>query len=366
MERKHSEMSQSRSPYEGLPETAYWRTAVSQTAPLEPGQIYTPKFPIDKSMKIATAGSCFAQHVGAALRQNDFNVIDAEPLVPGFSDKLAHRYGFRLYSARYGNLYTVRQLFQLLREAEGEFRPVDPIWERDGRYFDALRPSVEPDGLPTATDVTKHREQHLKAVRSVFNRADLVVFTLGLTEAWISTEDGTTYPTAPGTIAGHFDPARYAPVNFTHAEVLADFEAVRERLKAQTPDVKFLVTVSPVPLTATASGNHVEVATCSSKATLRSVCGELVRKYPDIDYFPSFEIITSVKTRGAYYEANLRNVSRRGVATAMATFLAAHGYGAETDVASSEKPRVKTTKADAAASEDDVICEEALLEAFAK
>lgn len=363
---KHKDMSQSDSPYKGLPETAYWRTAVSQTAPLEPGKIYTPKFPIDKTMRIATAGSCFAQHVGAALRKNDFNVIDAEPLVPRLSDKLAQRHGFRLYSARYGNVYTVRQLLQLLRETTGEFRPADPIWERDGRFFDALRPSVEPEGLPTAADVAQHREEHLKAVRSVFDQADLVVFTLGLTEAWIDTKDGTTYPTAPGTIAGHFDPSRYAFFNFTHAEVLADFETVRERLKAQNPDVKFLVTVSPVPLTATASGNHVEVATCYSKSTLRSVCGELVRKYPDVDYFPSFEIITSLKTRGAYYEANLRNVSRRGVATAMTTFLTAHGYGPEEEAAPLKNPSPKKTKAGAAGSADDVICEEALLEAFAK
>lgn len=359
-------MAQSRSPYEGLPETAYWRTAVSQTAPLEPGSIYTPKFPIDKAMRIATAGSCFAQHVGAALRKNDFNVIDAEPLVPRLSNKVAQRYGFRLYSARYGNVYTVRQLHQLLREAAREFRPADPIWERDGRFFDALRPSVEPEGLPTAKDVAEHRQEHLKAVRSVFKQADLVVFTLGLTEAWIDTKDGATYPTAPGTIAGQFDPSRYAFVNFTHSEVLADFEAVRERLRAQNPNVKFLVTVSPVPLTATASGNHVEVATCYSKTTLRSVCGELVSKYPDVDYFPSFEIITSIKTRGVYYEANLRNVSSRGVATAMSTFLAAHGYGPEVEAEPSANARPKKTKTGEAASTDDVICEEALLEAFAK
>lgn len=359
-------MVQSRSPYEGLPETAYWRTAVSQTAPLEPGNIYTPKFPIDKTMRIATAGSCFAQHVGAALRKNDFNVIDAEPLVPRLSNKVAQRYGFRLYSARYGNVYTIRQLNQLLREAAGEFQPADAIWERDGKFFDALRPSVEPEGLPTAKDVAQHRKAHLKAVRSVFKQADLVVFTFGLTEAWIDTKDGATYPTAPGTIAGQFDPSRYSFVNFTHAEVLADFETVRARLKAKNPDVKFLVTVSPVPLTATASGNHVEVATCYSKTTLRSVCGELVTKYPDVDYFPSYEIITSIKTRGVYYEPNLRSVSSRGVATAMSTFLAAHGYGPETDDSPTQKPRQTNPKGSAAASSDDVICEEALLEAFAK
>lgn len=361
-------MSRPNSPYEGLPETAFWRTAVSQSAPLEPGAMYAPKFPIDKSMRIATAGSCFAQHVGAALRKNDFNVMDAEPLVTGFADKLANRFGFRLYSARYGNVYTVRQLLQLLREAEGEFRPSHPVWERNGRFFDAMRPSVEPDGLPTAADVLDHRQQHLKAVRSVFSRADLLVFTFGLTEAWICREDETTYPTAPGTIAGQFDPAVFSAVNFSHAEVMADFETVRQRLKAQNLDIKFLITVSPVPLTATSSGQHVEVATAYSKATLRSVCGELARTHPDVDYFPSYEIITSQKARGAYFEANLRNVSRKGVATAMATFLSAHGYGDGADAQAQQASRKKGQKSTPSTATDDgdVICEEALLEAFSK
>lgn len=352
-------MTTETSPYSGLPITAYWKTAVSQSTPLEPGQMYTPKFPITKSMRIATAGSCFAQHVGRTLKKGGFSVIDMEPFVPGFSDKLAHSYGYRLYSARYGNIYTVRQLWQLIQECFGKLTLSDSIWEREGRYFDAFRPSVEPEGLPSPEAVKTHRNQHLAAVRSVFQNCELLVFTFGLTEAWTGKDD-TVYPTAPGTIAGTFDPSRYRFVNFSHAQVLADFKKVRNFLKDINPDMRFLITVSPVPLTATASGQHVEVATCYSKSTLRSVCGELTATYEDVDYFPSYEIITSQKARGAYYEANLRNVSQKGVETAMSHFMQAHGASAETHSA-----KARTSGA-AQKSEADVVCEEALLEAFSR
>lgn len=36
---------------------------------------------------------------------------------------VAQRFGYGLYSARYGNIYTARQLVQTFREAYGRFQP---------------------------------------------------------------------------------------------------------------------------------------------------------------------------------------------------------------------------------------------------
>ncbi len=176
-------------------------------------------------------------------------------------------------------------------------------------------------------------------MRDAFAAADLFVFTFGLTEAWIHTASGTVYPTAPGTIAGRYDPEIHSFRNFDAFEVLEDFEAFRDALRAVNPKVRFMITVSPVPLTATASGEHVEVATCYSKSVLRSVCGMLKARHDDIDYYPSFELITSVTTGGKYFQENLR---KRGAGTAwrtaMATFLAAHGLEAEPEDTTERKP----------------------------
>ena len=312
-------------------------------------------------MRIATAGSCFAQHVGRALRTAGCAVIDTEPLPPAVPDEIAHRFGYRLFSARYGNVYTARQLAQLLAEAHGEITPALPVWRRGERFFDAQRPGLEPDGLNSEALVLRHRERHLGRVREAFATADLIVFTFGLTESWVHAETGTVYPTAPGTLAGDYDTALFGFRNDDAVEVLAQFEAVRARLKRGNPDLRFLVTVSPVPLTATASGNHVEVATCYSKSVLRAVCGMLVARHDDVDYFPSFELITSQSARGLHYKPNLRYVTASGVAAAMRLFLAAHGIAP----ASTERPaprRAARRQARRAAGE---VCEEALLEAFA-
>lgn len=358
------------SPYANLPRRAFWRTGVAERMPAELNDIYVPAFKIDRNMKIATAGSCFAQHVGRTLREAGFNIIDTEPAPPGVSAQVAQRFGFGLYSARYGNIYTARQLLQLWRESHERLSPALPVWRRGDRFFDAQRPGIEPNGLPSEADVIDHRAAHLRAVRMAFDTADVIVFTFGLTEAWVHKASGTVYPTAPGTIAGDYDPEAFDFVNLGFAETLRNFSRFRERTMEQNPKVKFIVTVSPVPLTATASGQHVEVATTYSKSVLRAVCGELAATYANVDYYPSYEIITSQKNAGGFYAENLREVTSAGVATAMRIFLAAH-LGEEAPKGAVEP--VENRKADARPAlpdEEDaeagLICEDALLEAFRK
>lgn len=353
------------SPYKGLDARAYWRKGVSEQHMARAPQmdLYRRKFDILPSDVIVTAGSCFAQHIARNMKIWGFNVFDAEPAPIGLPEALHPQYGFGLYSARHGNIYTTRQLLQLFQESTGRFEPQNWIWEKGGRYYDALRPSVEPNGLETPELVRAARETHLKRFRKVMTTSDLIVFTLGLTETWEDRASGTVFPTAPGTIAGDHDPEQFAFRNLTHKEVYDDFLEFRRLVKRFNPNVKFLVTVSPVPLTATAADQHVMVATSYSKSVLRAVTGQLYDECEDIDYFPSYEIITAPASRGFFYEPNMRAVTPEAVNIAMQTFIAEHGAALETPAAAATpKPAGKKKPSKS----DDVVCEEILLEAFAQ
>ncbi len=83
---------------------------------------------------------------------------------------------------------------------------------------------------------------------------DVFIFTMGLTEAWIDKRNGRVYPTAPGTIAGSFDPKIHAFHNFSYNEIYDDFLEFLELVRNWNPGFRVILTVSPVPLTATASG----------------------------------------------------------------------------------------------------------------
>ena len=346
-------------PYTAQPKKAFWRSGVSDVSPLEFVDVYRPRFPVTDDTKIAAAGSCFAQHIGREFKKRKFQFLDCELPPPQMSAADYERFGFNMYSGRYGNLYSVRQLLQLFQRALGLFSPEETLWRSADRYYDPFRPAIEPGGFASETELRNDVQYHLQRARTLLSDADLFVFTFGLTEAWIANADGAVLPTCPGTVAGEFDDRRYHFHNFNYREVLEDAEAFIALALAHNPEMRFLVTVSPVPLTATASQDHVLPATVYSKSVLRAVCGELKNKYAQLDYFPSYELVASHPMRAMFFQPNLRAVSPVGVKHVMDVF-----FGADRDVTPAP-PRSKAPAAPVPAlDDDDVVCEEAILETF--
>ena len=301
------------------------------------------------------------------MRQRGYNVMDVEP-APKQLDPANHTaFGFGMYSARYGNIYTVRQLLQLAQEAISDTPPQDYIWEKDGRYYDAIRPNIEPSGLDTPEDVAELRQHHRAQVRDMFKNMDVFVFTMGLTEAWMHKKHGTVYPTAPGTICGTFDPEVYEFHNFTYQEIQNDFLSFLKIVNEfRGSRFKVILTVSPVPLTATASDTHILRASTYSKSVLRAVAGQLNER-PNIDYFPSYEIVTNPASRGVFFASNLRSVTIEGVDVVMKTFFAEHTLSKARPARTQQpQPSKKASPAEPESSKDDVQCEEAMLEAFSR
>lgn len=350
------------SPYADLPDRAFWRRGVT-TAGLR--SLYDPKWPITAETRIATAGSCFAQHIGTRLRKAGVDVLDAEPAPAVMPDSVANAYGYRLFSGRYGNIYTARQMRQLLGDViDGHLDPRF-VWETErGRYVDAFRPTVEPDGLETAAEVLVHRDYHLERTAQMLRGTDVFIFTLGLTEVWGDRATGRVFPICPGIAGGSYSADEHALHQFRYAEVMEDMKAVHAALRRFNKDMRLLLTVSPVPLTATASSDHVLTATTRAKATLRAVAGDLAADFADIDYFPSYELVTSHATGGPWFGNNRRSVRSDGVDMVMAHFLAAHGLSEVSRNAAAQT--AATPEAQMDDDEDGLVCDELLLQAAAR
>ncbi|MHC1548212.1 GSCFA domain-containing protein [Phyllobacterium sp. K27] len=272
-------------------------------------------------MKIATAGSCFAQHISRQMQRIGFHYLITES-GEYLSPQERIRRNFGVFSARYGNLYTARQLLQLFEEVFEGRTPLETAWQRkDGKFVDPFRPLIEPDGYETEEAVREARLAHLEAVKSVFLDSDVFVFTLGLTEAWRSRSDGSVFPLAPGVSAGAYDPEKYEFINFNVSDVDVDMTLFLQKLKVVNPHVKVLLTVSPVPLVATYEDRSVLVSTTYSKSVLRVVAEQMLARFDWVDYFPSYEIITGSYAGGLYYEDDHREVNSIGVAHAMRCFV---------------------------------------------
>lgn len=312
----------SQHPYGALPAGAFWRRAVAEVPPAEVDPVAAAPFRIGRGDRVATAGSCFAQHIARHLRDAGFRFLVTETPHPVVARQDVERFGYGLFTARYGNLYTSRQLLQLFQRAYGTFTPRDDAWtEPDGRLIDPFRPAIQPGGFLSAAEQRADRQHHFACVREAFETLDVLVFTLGLTECWVSRDDGAAYPLCPGVSGGRFDPARHAFVNLTVADVVADMTAFLGLLRSVNPGARVVLTVSPVPLAATYGGQHVLAATTYSKAVLRVAAETLAREAPDVAYFPSFEIITGAPSRGAYFAEDCRSVTEAGVAHVMRCFM---------------------------------------------
>jgi len=314
--------SRSGHPYSGLPDHQFWRRAVAAKAPGALDPVVSGAFSISPQDKVVTAGSCFAQHIGRALKAHGFNYYIPESPPADMPEDVAKAANHGIFSARYGNIYTARQLVQLFDRAYGRFTPADDYWARpDGRLADPFRPQIEPDGYADAAALHAGRESHLSAVRQVFEQSDVFVFTLGLTESWRSTVDGAVFPLAPGVAAGTMDEDRYEFVNFTAREVERDIDRFILRLHAVNPKARVILTVSPVPLMATYENRHVLVSTTYSKSVLRTAADMAARRWRHVCYFPSYEIITAHSHGESYFEDDLRNVKADGVEHVMRLFL---------------------------------------------
>ena len=136
-------------------------------------------------------------------------------------------------------------------------------------------------------------------------------------------------------------------------------------LRALNPEIKILLTVSPVPLTATATGHHVLLATQYSKSVLRAVAGDLSEMAKDIDYFPSYEIIAAPPTRAQFFAPNMRSVAPEGVALVMEHFFRGMRFS-KSKLPKDEAEARRRAGVAAEAAAEELACEEILLDQGAK
>lgn len=307
-------------PYDSLPRQSFWKATAELASEAQVDFDCGRKFGFAAADRFATSGSCFAQHFARRLAALGADLLFAESLHPLVAPESGHGYG--AFSARFGNIYTARHLRELLeqalglREAIAEFAP-----RHDGRWIDMLRPRAVPMGFASAEHAAADRRFHLFAVRRMLEELDVLVFTLGLTEAWENVRHGYCYPVVPGAVAGEYSAQAHRFVNYGFGEVLADLRRVVELVGGVNRRARILLTVSPVGLVATAEPRNVMVSTSASKSVLRAAADQAVREHAAVDYFPSYEIITGPYARGRYWAAGGRDVTEQGVDVVMDAFV---------------------------------------------
>jgi hypothetical protein len=330
-----------------------WRDSVAKVPSAEVDPTLPASFRIDRNTVVASAGSCFAQHMRNQLVRRGYNYLITEPGPADLSEDEGEDRQFGVFPARFGNVYTTVQLFQLFERAFGRFLPEEDFWLDADRYYDPFRPHVEPDGFATLAELREDRERHLAATRRMFETVELFVFTLGLTEAWRSRSNGAVFPVCPGCSVGTFEPERHEFVNLGIGESSEALFAFIDKFRGVNPRAGIILTVSPVPLLATMTSRHVIEATIYSKSVLRVVAEEARQRFDRVDYFPSYEIITATHRTNEFFAGDRRTVTPAGVGRVMDLFF--HRYAGEELTARIEVPVQSATQPFKG---DGVVCDE--------
>ena len=351
-------------PYAGLPARGLWRSGVAEAGLWGLSDLWRSKWVLPSDARFATFGSCFAQHISRALVARRMNWFNAEPAPGRTSPDLAERFNYGVFSARTANIYTAAQLLTLVRLAAGKDK-IDraELWPEGEGMRDSLRPTIEPAAFASKEEAMLSRASMIRAFRRCIAEPEVFIFTLGLTEGWENAKTGQCYPMCPGTVAGAFDADQHVFRNYTYPEIRKALDEAFSLMWGINPELRILLTVSPVPLTATATEGHVLVATTYSKSTLRAVAGDLAASDPRLDYFPSYEIISGAPARAGFFEPNMRSVARNGVDFVMGHFFAGLDCSAPA-ARPDEAPDTREEEAEADMAAEELVCEEMVLEKF--
>ena len=256
---------------------------------------FDPSFRFGKADPVFAIGSCFARNIEKQLMIEGYNVAFPKfrpPLDPGFKadpDAMLHR-------------YLVQSIANELAWAVGD-GPAFPdafYFEQPGGWYD-LQLHVGASAAPL--DLVKSRRKAILDYMALAAQAKVFIMTLGLAEAWYDTETGYYLNAAPPTYARKFFKDRFEFHLLAYEEILQGLERVHELLtRYGRPELKILVTVSPVALSSTFTGGDVMTATVYMKSALRTAVEAFVRGHDNVDYFPSYESVTLSDRRRAWRE----------------------------------------------------------------
>ncbi len=248
-------------------------------------------FSINYKSEILSLGSCFAQHMGDRLSRlrfsicnNPFGMVYNPASLAGSLDSLLAKREF-----------THQELFQ----ANG-------LWHSFSHHSSFSDMNAE----KCLSRINFTMEEAIRKLES----ADLLILTLGT--AWVY-EDAET-----GSVVNNchkLPAARFRRHRLSVHEVVATLSDRIELLEAQNPDLKVVLTVSPIR-----HWKDGPVENQLSKSTLLLATSQLVGQFDQVEYFPSYEIVMDELRDYRFYASDMTHLNETALSHIWGKF--AGGY----------------------------------------
>lgn len=241
-----------------------------------------PEYPfrISYEDKIMSMGSCFSENMASYLAENKFLI----------------------FSNPFGILYNPQSIFQGLNRVleQRAYEKSDLFFQNDiWHSFDhhSHFSSVDPDeSLEKINTALKDAYLQLKS-------AKLFIMTWGTSKVFQEKESQRIVANCHKVPQQNFD-----TFSMSTKEIIRQFEEIYSKIKALNPDVQLLLSVSPI--------RHIRDGLHRShlhKAPLLLAIDALEKKYPNIHYFPAYEIVFDELRDYRFYKRDMIHPSNQAV-----------------------------------------------------
>ncbi|MEQ9438235.1 MAG: GSCFA domain-containing protein [Cyclobacteriaceae bacterium] len=242
-----------------------------------PVEVSPPHIPISLHDPIFFIGSCFSQSIGERFRQNKFDTC----INP------------------FGILYNPASIFRLLHDAINQAMPGEHTYlTNQGTHFNyQFHSDFSSD---SRSDLQAQIEQALTSTREYLKSCRWLVMTLGSAFGYELRENGQIVSNCHKMPAQTFHQRLLDP-----DEIVMRFEQLHRALAMLNPDLRYILTVSPV--------RHVRdtlVQNSVSKSVLRVAAHTIQQHHTqDVFYFPSYELMMDDLRDYRFYRSDMLHPS---------------------------------------------------------
>jgi hypothetical protein len=240
-------------------------------------QITRAGFTIGHDSRIITAGSCFSDVIGAELVRHKFSAL----------------------SNPFGTVYNPISLhLQYSSDALTADRLDSSMGQRDDVHFsyDYHSSFASLSRMETLNAIRSRTSQ----VHAEFRRCDYFLITYGTAWVYAKNSDGRIVANCHKIPGGNFTKRL-----LTVEEIVDSFRGLHTKLKSLNPELRVIVTLSPVRHQRDGLENN-----SVSKAMLRLACHRISTEFTGTDYFPAYEIMMDELRDCRYYAGDLLHPTR--------------------------------------------------------
>jgi hypothetical protein len=236
--------------------------------------------PIYYQDKIMLVGSCFTEHIGNALGNLKFSVLQNPNGILFGPDAVCKS----LVSYVENKKYAEADLFQL--------NEVWNSWQHHSRFSNI-----------SSGEAVRIINESQQQAHEFLKQADWLIITLGSSFSYRLTDhaDAASQSIGDGVANCHRAPANWFTKEMLEVDVIQSMlEDCLKRLKEFNPELKFIFTVSPV--------RHIRdglVENNRSKARLIESIHYIDTKFEPAYYFPAYELVIDVLRDYRFYDIDL-------------------------------------------------------------